>query len=402
MLDCCEPLESVKKNGITFSKVACLAQCAGASVQAFRASESSLDMFRSFVEMCVASDDHHLIVSYDRRIFKQTGTGHFSPVGGYHRERDLALILDVARFKYPPHWIPLPLLWEAMNSIDEVTGKSRGFMMIFKRSKAPCYLFTLSCKDEHWRAICKYVLVEVPQLLRSQVFDNPEQVICTILGSLPAAIASFVKWVVEVRPAVDGPLQKIDKDENQRLLYKSEVLQQLRETKVSRLIANINASYCGRTSANENLEDMAWQACCQGAAAFTGINCLSNIKCIKKEANVATKGEMERAVVFSNRVLLNGCEQVVDALVPKLPSSTSTTDICECSSVEDSFYPSTRDLLAILLIALPASTWEELSNDYVHQEICQMISIEDLPTELQLEVEHVFEQLVLLKGSCAE
>ncbi|MCO5587602.1 hypothetical protein L7F22_041551 [Adiantum nelumboides] len=143
MLDCCEPLENVKKNGITFSKVSCLAQCAGASVQAFRANQSSLDLFRSFVETCAASDDHHLVVTYDRRTMKQTGTGHFSPLGGYHRQKDMALILDVARFKYPPHWVPLSLLWEAINTIDEATGKFRGFMIIHKRERPTCFLFTL-------------------------------------------------------------------------------------------------------------------------------------------------------------------------------------------------------------------------------------------------------------------
>lgn len=29
--------------------------------------------------------------------------GHFSPVAAYHEERDMALILDVARFKYSPY-----------------------------------------------------------------------------------------------------------------------------------------------------------------------------------------------------------------------------------------------------------------------------------------------------------
>lgn len=64
----------------------------------------------------------------------QTGTGHFSPIGGYHAGKDMALILDVARFKYPPHWVPLPLLWEAMDKVDETTGNRRGLV-----------LFNLSC-----------------------------------------------------------------------------------------------------------------------------------------------------------------------------------------------------------------------------------------------------------------
>lgn len=39
------------------------------------------------------------IVSYSRRTLNQTGTGHFSPIGGYHESKDLVLIMDVARFK---------------------------------------------------------------------------------------------------------------------------------------------------------------------------------------------------------------------------------------------------------------------------------------------------------------
>lgn len=39
----------------------------------------------------------------------------------------MALILDVARFKYPPHWVPLSLLWEAMDSVDATTDRPRGY-----------------------------------------------------------------------------------------------------------------------------------------------------------------------------------------------------------------------------------------------------------------------------------
>ncbi|KAF3950686.1 hypothetical protein CMV_023590 [Castanea mollissima] len=73
----------------------------------------------------------------------QTGTGHFSPIGGYHAGRDMVLMLDVARFKYPPHWVPLTLLWEAMDTIDEATGHRRGYMIISRHHRAPSILYTL-------------------------------------------------------------------------------------------------------------------------------------------------------------------------------------------------------------------------------------------------------------------
>ncbi len=46
------------------------------------------------LDVC-SSGEQHIVVSYSRRTFLQTGDGHFSPIGGYHREKDLVLILDV-------------------------------------------------------------------------------------------------------------------------------------------------------------------------------------------------------------------------------------------------------------------------------------------------------------------
>ncbi|RZR83192.1 hypothetical protein BHM03_00009741 [Ensete ventricosum] len=71
MLDCCEPLEKIKVEGITFGTVACLAQCAGAEVKAFRTNQSTIDDFRAHVIKCTSSEDCHLIVSYHRKPFNQ-------------------------------------------------------------------------------------------------------------------------------------------------------------------------------------------------------------------------------------------------------------------------------------------------------------------------------------------
>ncbi len=70
-------------------------------------------------------DDEVIVLTYSRGVLGQTGTGHFSPLGGYHPGRDLVLILDTARFKYPPHWVSLPLICQAMHEIDPDTGVYR-------------------------------------------------------------------------------------------------------------------------------------------------------------------------------------------------------------------------------------------------------------------------------------
>jgi len=68
-------------------------------------------------------DDAFLTLSYSRGVLDQYGGGQFSPMAGYHRKKDMVFVMDTARFKYPPHWIPVPLLWEAMKPLDMETGK---------------------------------------------------------------------------------------------------------------------------------------------------------------------------------------------------------------------------------------------------------------------------------------
>ena len=116
-----------------------------------RHGEFSVDDLRRLVESVCTSGDEHLIVSYSRRTFLQTGDGHFSPIGGYHQALDLVLILDVARFKYPPHWVPLPMLYEAMSHLDPVTGLPRGYLLVTALPLLESALFTLSIRQDGWQ-----------------------------------------------------------------------------------------------------------------------------------------------------------------------------------------------------------------------------------------------------------
>ena len=75
------------------------------------------------------------MASYNRSVLGQTGEGHFSPVAGLAPSSDMVLVLDTARFKYPPHWVPTQLLWEAMADINPWNGKSRGYVSLNVPSK---------------------------------------------------------------------------------------------------------------------------------------------------------------------------------------------------------------------------------------------------------------------------
>ncbi len=46
-------------------------------------------IFREAVKKSMSKNDSLVVVSYDRRGLKQTGTGHYSPIGGYHPQKDL-------------------------------------------------------------------------------------------------------------------------------------------------------------------------------------------------------------------------------------------------------------------------------------------------------------------------
>lgn len=142
LLDCCKPLDRVRESGLSLNELACLGRCNGADARVERA---TLEELREDVRRATASAGEPILVaSYDRRGLGQTGSGHFSPVGGYHPGRDLVLLLDVARFKYPPHWVSLEQLHAAMQSVDPESREKRGWIVFERRHRASTVCFTFS------------------------------------------------------------------------------------------------------------------------------------------------------------------------------------------------------------------------------------------------------------------
>ena len=106
---------------MTFSELACCARCNGVHVSQFMSGTENIseEHFRESIRRaCVAPEgvdqpNTRMVVSFSRGTLGQTGSGHFSPIGAYHPEKDQVLIMDVARFKYHPFWVDVPLLYEA-------------------------------------------------------------------------------------------------------------------------------------------------------------------------------------------------------------------------------------------------------------------------------------------------
>ncbi|CAO2824343.1 unnamed protein product [Amaranthus hypochondriacus] len=398
MLDCCEPIGKVKVKGISFNKVACLAHCNGAEVEAFHANESNVNNFRNYVMSCTSSENCHLIVSYHRGYLKQTGSGHFSPIGGYHAGKDMVLILDVARFKYPPHWVPLTLLWDAMNTVDNDTGLYRGFMLLSKREWASSILYTLSCRDDGWDATAKYLSKEIPQLLSSEEINNIQNMLSVIFTSAPANLCNFIKWVAEVRKQ-DGT-KSVSEEELGRLIIKEEVLKQVRETELFKCIIRwlLSGSSCMHTISGDgdSFDNTVSEACCQGAQVLCG-RVGSSIANSSETTQLrpSTSGHIEPVTVFSGKVAIDNIECGIEMLVPCC--QTESFGPCECSlNTSNREHPSTVDVLTVLILALPSDTWVHLKEAKLREDFCDLVSTNNLPNLLQQEVLHLRKQLHFL------
>ncbi|KAL0043339.1 hypothetical protein WJX79_001908 [Trebouxia sp. C0005] len=181
MLDCCQPLSTVIETGINLDQAACLARCNGAMAELVRYDSLSEEKFRATIQEICASDQQHVIVSYSRKQFLQTGDGHFSPIGGFHEKKDMVLILDTARFKYPPHWVPLAQLHQAMAAVDPTTGKARGFIKLAASPKLDSVMFTLKRPTRAWQQVRAFMDTALPEILAS----HQQQISSSESGATP-------------------------------------------------------------------------------------------------------------------------------------------------------------------------------------------------------------------------
>jgi hypothetical protein len=70
-----------------------------------------------------------IIANFHRGPLFGKGWGHFSPVLGYLEGQQLAFVGDVNE-TYGPFLVPVERLWQAANTRDSATGKSRGLLVV--------------------------------------------------------------------------------------------------------------------------------------------------------------------------------------------------------------------------------------------------------------------------------
>jgi glutathione gamma-glutamylcysteinyltransferase len=129
---CVHSASKIRTEGMDFQDFEALGRCHGVQIQPFRLPSVNIDTFRELIiRTCRSAEKQSFVIcNFSRKALQQTGDGHFSPIGGYHETTDSVLILDVARFKYPPYWVPVEALWASMQSVDGKTGLPRGYFVV--------------------------------------------------------------------------------------------------------------------------------------------------------------------------------------------------------------------------------------------------------------------------------
>jgi hypothetical protein len=130
-----KPVSGINADGITLEQLQTLLDLSGAKAEKVFASDTDVGAFRTAARAAIADPNAILIVNFGRAELGQPGIaggGHISPIAAYNAKSDRFLVLDVARYKFPPSWVAADRLYAAMNTPDSSSGRTRGYVIVRK------------------------------------------------------------------------------------------------------------------------------------------------------------------------------------------------------------------------------------------------------------------------------
>jgi hypothetical protein len=131
------PRAVLARQGMTLDQLGGLLSLHPVTIEVHHAADGGLDAFRAAARDYLAAKDHFVIVNYLRKAIGQQTGGHISPLAAYDAKVDRFLVLDVARYKYPPVWVKASDLFDAMNTTDAANdNKTRGYVLVAKSGTA--------------------------------------------------------------------------------------------------------------------------------------------------------------------------------------------------------------------------------------------------------------------------
>ncbi|MFW6342968.1 MAG: phytochelatin synthase family protein [Halothiobacillaceae bacterium] len=122
----------IQRSGLTLAEVAAILRSHGVKVAVRHAGEAPLEQFRREARAALAGDGSIVTVNFARAGLGMEGPGHHSPLAAYDAESDRFLMMDVARYEWPPSWVRAEDLYNAMNTRDDDAGKTRGWLVVRK------------------------------------------------------------------------------------------------------------------------------------------------------------------------------------------------------------------------------------------------------------------------------
>ena len=132
------PRDVLARRGMTLDQLGKLLAMQPVTVEVHHAADASLDAFRAAARDYLATKGRFVLVNYLRKALGQEIGGHISPLAAYDANADRFLILDVARYKYPPVWVKASDLFDAMNTTDAANDNmTRGYVLVSKISTPP-------------------------------------------------------------------------------------------------------------------------------------------------------------------------------------------------------------------------------------------------------------------------
>ena len=96
------PRETLARQGMTLDQIGAILDTQPVHAEVHHASDSSVDEFRRLARAYPGEGGHFVIVNYLRKALGEQTGGHISPLAAYDGKADRFLVLDVARYKYPP------------------------------------------------------------------------------------------------------------------------------------------------------------------------------------------------------------------------------------------------------------------------------------------------------------
>lgn len=128
----------VQKQGMTLDTLGALLGSFPVQVKVVHADQSSLDQFRHDAINALQNQNQYILINFQREPIYGVRVGHITPLGAYDQDTDSFLIMDVARYSFPPLWVKTADLWDAIHTQDPSisTAAYRGYVIVSKEDRA--------------------------------------------------------------------------------------------------------------------------------------------------------------------------------------------------------------------------------------------------------------------------